>query len=361
MSELWPGRPFPLGAVWDGDGTNFAVFSEHAEGVELCLFDGDDHETRITMRERTAFHWHCYLPGVGPGQRYAYRVSRALRPERRPPVQPPQAAHRPVRQGHRRPGRVRRRQRAALRARRRRRRPRRRRRGRPGRHPEVGRRVDEHFDWEGDRLPRTPWNETIIYETHVKGFTQCHPHVREDLRGTYAGLASEEAIAHFVELGVTAIELLPVHHIADEAALVDKGLSNYWGYSSIGYLAPHSEYAATGRRGQQLAEFKGMVKALHARRDRGHPRRRLQPHRRGQPPGSDALVPRHRQRVVLPVVDRRPALLRRLHRHRQQPQPGAARTCCGSSWTRCATSWSSATSTGSASTSRRRWRASSTR
>jgi isoamylase len=263
MSELWPGRPFPLGAVWDGDGTNFAVFSEHAEGVELCLFDGDDHETRIAMLERTAFHWHCYLPGVGPGQRYAYRVHGPYEPAAGNRFNPRKLLIDPYAKAI---------------------------------DGEVGYAianvlpyvpdgddadlvmddeddqdaipksvvVSEHFDWEGDRLPRTPWNETIIYETHVKGFTRCHPNVREDLRGTYAALASEEAIAHFVELGVTAIELLPVHHIADEAALVDKGLSNYWGYSSIGYLAPHSEDAATGRRGQQLAEFKGMVKALHA-------------------------------------------------------------------------------------------------
>ena len=123
--------------------------------------------------------------------------------------------------------------------------------------------VDERFDWEGDRHPRRPWDETIIYEAHVRGFTRCHPGIDESLRGTYAGLASSEAVGHLVELGVTAVELLPVHHIADESDLVDKGLSNYWGYSSIGYLAPHSQYAATGRCGQQLDEFKGMVKALH--------------------------------------------------------------------------------------------------
>ncbi|HEY3671734.1 MAG TPA: glycogen debranching protein GlgX [Acidimicrobiia bacterium] len=263
MNDLWPGRPFPLGAVWDGDGTNFAVFSEHAEGVELCLFDRDDHETRVTMRERTAFHWHCYLPGIGPGQRYAYRVHGPYEPEaghrfnaRKLLIDPyAKAIDGPV--GYSIANVL----------------------------PYVPDSddtdlvpddeddqdaipksvvVSEHFDWEGDRLPRTPWNETIIYEAHVRGFTRCHPNVREDLRGTYAALASDEAVAHFTELGVTAIELLPVHHIADEAALVDRGLSNYWGYSSIGYLAPHSEYAATGRRGQQLAEFKGMVKALHA-------------------------------------------------------------------------------------------------
>ncbi len=263
MSELWPGRPFPLGAVWDGDGTNFAVFSEHAEAVELCLFDGDDHETRITIRERTAFHWHCYLPGIGPGQRYAYRVHGPYEPTAGHRFNPRKLLIDPYAKAIDGPVGY----------------------GVANVLPYVPDGddadlvaddeddqdaipksvvVSEHFDWEGDLLPRTPWNETIIYETHVKGFTRCHPKVREDLRGTYAALASEEAVSHFVELGVTAIELLPVHHIADEAALVDKGLSNYWGYSSIGYLAPHSEYAATGRRGQQLAEFKGMVKALHA-------------------------------------------------------------------------------------------------
>ena len=124
--------------------------------------------------------------------------------------------------------------------------------------------VDPGFDWEGDRPPRTPWHETVIYETHVKGFTKLHPDVREDLRGTYAGLASEAAIEHLTSLGVTAVELLPVHHIADESFLVERGLTNYWGYSSIGYLAPHALYAATGTRGEQVREFKGMVKALHA-------------------------------------------------------------------------------------------------
>src|SRR4029079_8082874 len=123
--------------------------------------------------------------------------------------------------------------------------------------------VDESFDWEGDRLLRTPWHDTVIYETHVRGFTKLHPHVRDDLRGTYAGLAADEAVAHLRSLGVTAVELLPVHHNADEMHLVDLGLANYWRYSSIGFLAPHAMYAATGRNGEQVHEFKGMVKALH--------------------------------------------------------------------------------------------------
>src|SRR3954452_2781728 len=262
MSDLWPGRPFPLGAVWDGDGTNFDLFSEQAEGVELCLFEADDHETRITMRERTAFHWHCYLPGVGPGQRYGYRVQGPYEPAAGHRFNPRKLLIDPYAKAI--DGGV------AY--------------GVANVLPFVPDGddadlvmddeddqdaipksvvVSEHFDWEGDRLPRTPWNETIIYETHVKGFTRCHPNVREDLRGTYAALASEEAVAHFVELGVTAVELLPVHHIADEASLVDKGLSNYWGYSSIGFFAPHAAYSAGGSGGEQVREFKGMVKALH--------------------------------------------------------------------------------------------------
>jgi isoamylase len=262
MSEVWPGRPFPLGALWDGEGTNFSLFSEHADAVELCLFDADDHETRIPVRERTAFHWHCYLPGVGPGQRYAYRVHGPYDPATGARFNASKLLIDPYAKAIE--GTI-----AFVAA-------------NVLPYPPDGEDadlvaddeddqdaipkavvVDERFDWEGDRAPRRPWNDTIIYEVHVKGFTQCNPAIREDLRGTYAGLASAEAIDHLVDLGVTAVELLPIHHIADEAELVDKGLSNYWGYSSIGYLAPHSEYAATGTRGQQVDEFKGMVKALH--------------------------------------------------------------------------------------------------
>jgi glycogen operon protein len=262
MTDVWPGWPFPLGAVWDGEGVNFAVFSEHAERVELCLFDGDDHETRIEMRERTAFHWHCYVHGVRPGRRYGYRMHGPYDPEAGHRFNPRKLLIDPYAKAI--DGLVQFRVANVL--------------------PYVpdGEDADltpddeddqdaipksvvinEHFDWEGDRRPRRPWNETIIYEAHVRGFTRCHPTIREDLRGTYAAMASEEAIEHLLGLGVTAVELLPVHHIADEGALVDKGLTNYWGYSSIGFLAPHSEYAATGTRGEQVAEFKGMVKALH--------------------------------------------------------------------------------------------------
>ena len=150
--------------------------------------------------------------------------------------------------------------------------------------------VDERFDWEDDRPPNRPWSETIIYELHVKGFTKLNEHIREDLRGTYAGLASEPAIEYLTSLGVTAVELLPIHHIADEEFLVDRGLTNYWGYSSIGFLAPHALYAATGTRRRAGARVQGDGEGAAPRRDRGDPRRRLQPHRRGQPPRADALA-----------------------------------------------------------------------
>jgi glycogen operon protein len=258
--DAWPGRPFPLGATWDGAGTNFSLFSEHAEGVELCLFDAADRETRVPVVERTAFNWHCYLPGVGPGQRYGYRVYGPYDPPAGHRFNPAKLLVDPYAKAIEGPVDV----------------------GAASVLPYVPGGddlepdlhdsatavpkcvvVDERFDWEGDRRLSTPWHETVIYETHVKGFTRLHPGVREDLRGTYAGLASEESIAYLTALGVTAVEVLPVHHIADEHFLHDRGLTNYWGYSTIGFLAPHALYAATGRHGEQVRELKGMVKALH--------------------------------------------------------------------------------------------------
>ena len=217
------------------------------------------------MVERTAHNWHCYLPGVGPGQRYGYRVHGRYAPEEGHRFNPAKLLIDPYAkaiEGARRLGRG---QRAALHARRHPgRRPRARRRGRRRRDPQVGRRRPLASTGRATSRRARPWNETVIYETHVKGFTKRHPAVREDLRGTYAGLASEEALGLPASAsGVTAVELLPIHHIADESFLHDRGLTNYWGYSSIGYLAPHAEYAATGRRGEQVREFKGMVKALH--------------------------------------------------------------------------------------------------
>ena len=261
--KVWPGRPFPLGAQWDGRGTNFSLFSEHAEHVELCLFDGDDFETRVPLEERTAFNWHGYLPEIGPGQRYGYRVHGRWDPERghrfndaKLLVDPyAKAVEGPFRYdlGNTLPYVANGDADADLHI---------------DRSDDVAAIpksviVDERFDWEGDRRPETPWHETVIYEAHVKGFTRLHPEVRQDLRGTYAGLASEPAIAYLRDLGVTALELLPVHHFADEHFLFQRGLTNYWGYSPIGYLAPHALYAATGTGGAQVREFKGLVKALH--------------------------------------------------------------------------------------------------
>jgi isoamylase len=258
----WPGKPFPLGAIWDGEGTNFSLFTENAEHVELCLFDDGDNETSVPLTERTAFNWHGYLADVGPGQRYAYRVHGPWAPEdglrfnaNKLLIDPyAKAIEGSVDWGAANvlpyvPGDAD----ADLEA----------------DHEDDAVAIpkcvviDPTFDWEGDEHPRTLWHETLIYEVHVKGFTKLHPGVRDDLRGTYAGLASDEAIAHLRSLGVTAVELLPVHHLFDEHELVAKGLRNYWGYSSIGFLAPHALYAATGRHGEQLREFKGMVKALH--------------------------------------------------------------------------------------------------
>jgi glycogen operon protein len=264
MTEVWPGDPFPLGATWDGYGTNFSLFSENAEGVELALFDEGDNEQRVAMTQRRALNWHCYLPEVGPGQRYGFRVHGPYVPAEGKRFNPDKLLIDPyakaidgvvdwahdanvlpyVPNGT---------EDADL-----------------ERDDEDDAAampksvvIDDAFDWEGDRPPRIPFVDTVIYETHVKGFTMRNPRVREDLRGTYAGLASEAALEYLVDLGVTAVELLPVHHISDESFLTERGLRNYWGYSTIGYFAPHSEYAATGRHGEQVREFKGMVKALH--------------------------------------------------------------------------------------------------
>jgi glycogen operon protein len=259
----WPGRPFPLGATWDGGGTNFSLFSEHAERVELCLFDDEEHETRVPLDERTAHVWHGYLSGVGPGRRYAYRVHGPWAPERGHRFNPAKLLIDPYAKAidgvvdHRVANTL-----PYVPT------------GAPDADLEPDDEddavaipkcvvVDPSFDWEGDRHPVTPWADTIIYELHVKGFTKRLPEIPEHLRGTFAGLASDAAIAHLVSLGVTAVELMPVHHVADEHFLPDRGLVNYWGYSTIGFFAPHAAYAATGRRGEQVREFKGLVKALH--------------------------------------------------------------------------------------------------
>jgi isoamylase len=261
--QVWPGHPFPLGPTWDGNGTNFSLFSENAQRVELCFFDEADVETRVPVEQRTAFNWHCYVPGIGPGQRYGYRVYGDYDPPSGRRFNPSKLLIDPYAKAIE---------------------------GGvswdaantlpyvPSMDEDADLELDDEdsaeaipkcvvvdpaFEWEDDQFPNHPWAETVIYEVHVKGFTQRHPDVRDDLRGTYAGLASEPAIEYLQSLGVTAVELLPVHHIIDEGFLHDRGLTNYWGYSSIGYLAPHAGYSATGVHGEQVREFKGMVKALH--------------------------------------------------------------------------------------------------
>jgi isoamylase len=261
--EIWPGRPFPLGATWDGEGTNFALFSENAASVELCLFDEDDRETRLELQDVSAHVWHGYVPGVGPGRRYGYRVHGGYDPAAGRRFNPHKLLIDPYAKAVEGPvlwdlantlPYV------------------------PGVDPDADLEPDDEddaeaipksvvidpaFEWEDDAPPDHPWSDTVIYEAHVKGLTKLHPEIRDDLRGTYAALAAEPAIAYLRDLGVTAVELLPIHHIADEGFLHDRGLTNYWGYSSIGYLAPHALYAATGTHGEQVREFKGMVKALH--------------------------------------------------------------------------------------------------
>jgi isoamylase len=259
-----PGRPFPQGSTWDGEGTNFSLFSEHAESVQLCLYGDDGSEVRVDVLDRTGFQWHVYLPDVGPGQLYGYRVDGPHAPERGLRFNPAKLLIDPYAKAI--DGAVDWRAANTLPY------P-------PGDGEDADLQIDESddapaiprsvvidpgFDWGEDRPPATRWSRTVIYETHVKGFTMRHPDVPEPLRGTYAGLACDGAVAYLRDLGVTAVELLPVHHIADESFLIDKGLSNYWGYSSIGYFAPHAGYSSAGTRGEQVREFKEMVKALHS-------------------------------------------------------------------------------------------------
>jgi len=256
--ENWPGRPYPLGAAYDGGGTNFSLFSEVAEGVELCLFDDEGGEERIRLEEVDAFCWHAYLPAVVPGQRYGYRVHGPWAPERGQRCNPAKLLLDPYAKAIE--GQVHWDQ-ACF----------------PYNFGDENSRNDDdsapfvprsvvhnpYFDWGNDRPPDIPLNESVIYETHVKGFTVRHPDVPESQRGTYSGLAHPAAVEYLTGLGITAVELLPVHQFVHDAHLVDRGLRNYWGYNSIGFLAPHNEYAATGQRGEQVAEFKAMVRALH--------------------------------------------------------------------------------------------------
>ena len=260
--EIWPGDPSRSGPSGTGVASTSRSSQSTPKRVELCLFDSEDHETRIELDQRTAFNWHCYLPEIGPGQRYAYRVYGPYEPEAGYRFNPAKLLIDPYAKAIE--GRVRYNRATVLPYK-----P-----DSPAADLEIDDSddsiaipkcvvVNESFDWEDDRRPNRPWPDTVIYETHFKGFTMCHPGFREDLRGTYAGLASDAAIEHLSALGVTAVELLPVHHIADEQYLTGRGLTNYWGYSTIGYLAPNSTYAAANATGDHLREFKGMVKALH--------------------------------------------------------------------------------------------------
>jgi glycogen operon protein len=262
--RIWPGTPYPLGATWDGWGTNFTLFSEVAGRVELCLFDEADDgsgtlsETRVELTEADGFVWHGYLPGIAPGQRYGYRVHgphdppRGLRCDGSKLLLDPygKAVEGKVRWdeslfdyqfAH----------------------PRKRNTADSAAHMPKNVVINPFFDWGNDRAPQTPYHETVIYEAHVRGLTLCHPEVPAAQRGTYAGLAHPAVIAHLQRLGVTAVELMPVHQFVAEQFLITRGLTNYWGYNTIGFLAPHNKYSSAGQRGEQVSEFKSMVKALH--------------------------------------------------------------------------------------------------
>ncbi|MBK4729728.1 glycogen debranching protein GlgX [Oxynema sp. CENA135] len=261
--EVWPGEPYSLGATWDGKGTNFAIYSENATQVELCLFDRHDRETRVPLSEVESYVWHGYLPGIGPGQRYGFRVHGPFDPENGYRFNANKLLIDPYAKAL--DGEIIYDETIF---------------GYPlgGEDEDLGFCdrddaefipkaivIDESFDWEGDRLLNIPEHDTIIYEMHVKGFTRQHPEIPPDLRGTYAGLGHPAAIAYLQSLGITAVELQPVHHFVSQPPhLVDLKLRNYWGYDSIAYLAPHAGYSATGDPQRQVREFKQMVKALHA-------------------------------------------------------------------------------------------------
>ncbi|MEO1294814.1 MAG: glycogen debranching protein GlgX [Cyanobacteria bacterium J06636_16] len=257
-----PGTANYLGSTWDGEGTNFALFSENAIKVELCLFDEAGRETCVELNEMYNFTWHGYFPDIKPGQRYGYRVHGPYEPHNGHRFNPSKLLIDPyacaiagdVQHGHALFGYSWEDAAEDL------------------SHHDADSAalmpkcvvVDTQFDWEGDRRLEIPWNKTIIYELHVKGFTQQHPEIPKELRGTYAGLAHPAAIKHIRSLGITAVELMPVHHFyANPGHLVDKNLSNYWGYDSLSYFAPHAGYSASGMDGQQVREFKEMVKAYH--------------------------------------------------------------------------------------------------
>jgi glycogen operon protein len=261
IESLQPGTFHPLGASWDGHGVNFALFSQHATSVELCLFDDMDRETRVAVSSQSLYVWHVYVPGIGPGQRYGWRVHGPFVPREghrfnanKLLVDPyARRLHGAVDLGAPIYGYPRDRGMTDL---------------------EFDDRddasykpkavvIDDAFDWEGDRLPRVPWHDTVLYELHVKGFTRLHPAVSPEIRGTFLGLASDAAIAHLEALGITTVELMPVHEHVDEPELVKRGMTNYWGYNTLSYFAPDRRFATA--HGDATREFKQMVKRLHAR------------------------------------------------------------------------------------------------
>jgi isoamylase len=261
--EVWPGDSYPLGATYDGAGTNFALFSEAAERVELCLFndsgDGEGaHETRVELQEVDGFVWHGYLPGISPGQRYGYRVHGPYEPAEGHRCNPNKLLIDPYAKAI---------EGAmdwdpavfsyAFGA------PDQRNNDDSAKHVPRCVVVNPFFNWNLDRPPRTPYHQTVIYEAHVRGLTMRHPGIPADQRGTYLALAHPAVIAHLHGLGVTAIELMPVHQFVTDSALDERGLANYWGYNTIGYFAPHNAYSASGGRGEQVQEFKSMVRTLH--------------------------------------------------------------------------------------------------
>jgi isoamylase len=290
--EVWPGKPYPLGSTWDGKGTNFAIFSENATAVELCLFDSRGKETRILLPETNHFVWHGYLPGIGPGQQYGFRVHGAYAPEHGHRFNPHKLLIDPYARAitgdvihsaeifgfefEPEPVQTEQKEEAEESG------------NGAENEDELEQEVkqdqdlsfsdaddahlipkcvvvDDSFDWENDRLLCIPANETIIYEMHVKGFSKLHPDIPIEIRGTYAGLAHPLSIAYLQSLGITAVELLPVHHYLKQPGhLVNAGLTNYWGYDSLNYFAPYAGYSASGSHGEQVREFKEMVKALHA-------------------------------------------------------------------------------------------------
>jgi isoamylase len=256
--EVWPGRPYPLGATYDGTGTYFSLFSEAADAVELCLFDGDGAETRVPLTEVDGFCWHGYLPRIGIGQRYGFRVHGPWDPAEGERCNPNKLLLDPYAKaidggvdwdqacfpydfGD----------------------PESRNDDDSAPHVPKAVVVSPYFDWGADRSPDVPLHQSVIYEVHVKGFTATHPDIPELLRGTYAGLAHPVSIDYLRSLGVTAVELQPVHQFVHDAHLVEQGLRNYWGYNSIGFFAPHNEYSSAGSDGSQVPEFKSMVRALH--------------------------------------------------------------------------------------------------